>query len=135
MFTLAHPLLFVLLTIFSVLSLVSARPLVSPVMRDVWVPPITSPTSNTVWTVGCAYTVSWNATQPPSQVTNPQGQVYLRQGNATQANPIAQGFLLSAGQVNVIVPEDTQPGNDWMVVLFGDSGNWSPLFTIAAPSS
>jgi hypothetical protein len=61
--------------------------------------------------------------------------IYLRQGNATQANPIAQGFPLSAGQASVTVPEDTQPGYDWIVVLFGDSGNWSPTFTIVAPSS
>ncbi|KIJ67812.1 hypothetical protein HYDPIDRAFT_165622 [Hydnomerulius pinastri MD-312] len=135
MFTPARPILFVLLTIFSLLSFVSALPIVSPVTRDVWTPPITSPTSNTVWTAGCNYTVTWDASSPPSEITNPDGKVYLRQGNATQANPIAQNFNLSAGQVEITVPKDTQPGDDWIVVLFGDSGNWSPTFTIVAPSS
>jgi hypothetical protein len=116
MFILARPVLSVLLFVLSVVSLVSALPMVSPVARDVWTPPITSPDSNTVWTVGCTYTVTWNATAPPSEVTNPQGMIYLRQGNATQANPIAQGFPLSAGQASVTVPEDTQPGYDWIVV-------------------
>jgi hypothetical protein len=116
MFAAARPMLVVLLTIFSVLSLVSAIPVLSPVTRDVWVPPITSPTSNDVWTAGLNYTVTWNATSPPSEVTNPQGQVYLRQGDATQASPIAQGFPLSDGQVNVTIPANTQPGNNWKVV-------------------
>ncbi|KAF9241610.1 hypothetical protein BU15DRAFT_60866 [Melanogaster broomeanus] len=135
MFAVARPMLVVLFTIFSVFSLVSAMPVISPVTRDVWVPPITYPTSDTVWTVGVTYTVTWDATSPPSQVTNPQGKIYLRQGGATQADPIAQDFPLSDGHADVTVPAGTQPGNDWEVVLFGDSGNWSPTFTIAATSS
>lgn len=103
---------FLLASIYSLLSLVSAF----PVVRDVWVPPIISPNASTVWVAGRTYPVTWNTSSEPSQVTNPQGMVYLRLGNATQASPIAQGFPLSAGEVNVTIPADTQPSSDWMVV-------------------
>ncbi|KAG6334660.1 hypothetical protein ID866_4427 [Astraeus odoratus] len=127
----ASPLSLLLATL-SLLTFVSALPLLS---RDVWAPPITSPDSNTVWLVGQNYTVTWNTTNAPSQVTNPEGKIFLRQGNATQANPIKEGFPLSDGQVQVTVPSDVTPGDDWRVVLFGDSGNWSPFFTITLESS
>ena len=108
---------FLLASICSLFSLVFALPVGSLVTRDVWVPAITSPDANTVWVVGCNYTVTWNATDPPSQVTNPQGIVYLRINDATQlATPLAQGFPLSAGQVDVTVPADTEPSNVWQVV-------------------
>ncbi|KAH7888669.1 hypothetical protein F5I97DRAFT_1804350 [Phlebopus sp. FC_14] len=135
MFAPPRPLIFLAFLATFLLSFASALPVVSPVTRDVWAPPITSPTSTTVWTVGGNYTVTWDASHPPSQITNPEGKVYLRKGNATQANPIAQGFQLSAGQVSVTVPSGTEPGDDWRVVLFGDSGNWSPVFTIIAAAS
>lgn len=139
---------FLLASICSLFSLVVALPF-SPVMRDVWVPPITSPDANTVWVVGCNYTVTWDTSTQPSQVTNPLGQVYLRINNATQSTPLAQGFNLSDGYVEVTVPTDTQPSDQWMVVrksilslgpfrdnlappVFGDSGNWSPAFTITS---
>lgn len=87
-----------------------------PVTRDVWVPQILSPDASTVWQVGGTYLVTWDVSSQPSQVTNPQGMVYLRTNDATQSNPIVQGFPLSAGQVNVTVPADTQPSNEWIVV-------------------
>ncbi|KIM69753.1 hypothetical protein SCLCIDRAFT_1208268 [Scleroderma citrinum Foug A] len=119
-----------LLAGLSLFSLVSAHPITS---RDVWVPSILSPNSTSVWVVGGNYTVTWNTTNPPSQVTNPQGEIFLRQGNATQAKPIKTGFPLSAGEVQVTVP-DVTPGI-YCIVLFGDSGNWSQNFTITAPSA
>jgi len=48
--------------------------------------------------------------------------------------PLATGFPLEAGSMNVIVP-DVQPGNNYIVVLFGDSGNASPEFTIVESES
>ncbi|KAG8213958.1 hypothetical protein J3R82DRAFT_10707 [Butyriboletus roseoflavus] len=124
---------FLLASICSLFSLVSALPVLSG--RDVWVPQIITPNASTVWVAGSTYTVTWNISSEPSQVTNPQGKVYLRFGNATQTSPLVQDFPLSAAQVNVTIPLDTQPSTDWMVVLMGDSGNWSPPFTILAPSS
>ncbi|KAG2148618.1 hypothetical protein BD769DRAFT_1382114 [Suillus cothurnatus] len=108
---------FILLTLF---SCALCAPLSTVMRRDVWVPTITSPTS-------AAYGLS----EEPSEVTNPTGQVYLRQGDATQSNPIASGFPLTDGQVEVTIPEGTTAGT-YMIVLFGDSGNWSPEFQIEA---
>lgn len=99
-------LLTILLTGLSLFSPVLAHPVAS---RDVWVPSILSPNSTSVWVVGGNYTVTWDATNPPSQVTNPQGKIYLRQGSATQPNPIKSDFALSYGEVQVTVPNVT-PG-------------------------
>jgi hypothetical protein len=99
--------------------------------RDVWVPKITSPTSASTWTVGKTFLATWDTSSKPSQVTNPTGKIYLRQGDSTQSTPIASGFALDDGQVEVTIPDDTTPG-EYMIVLFGDSGNWSDEFPIDA---
>ncbi|KAF8119176.1 hypothetical protein EV363DRAFT_1529674 [Boletus edulis] len=125
---------FLLAFVCSLLSNVCALP-VSPVMRDVWVPQIICPNASTVWTAAENYTVVWDISSKPAQVTNPKGMVYLRINGATQSTPLAQGFPLDAGHVNVTVPADTQPSDQWILVLFGDSGNWSPTFTIKPSSS
>ncbi|KAG2351747.1 hypothetical protein BDR07DRAFT_1285072 [Suillus spraguei] len=119
---------FMLLTF---LSCALCAPVSAVMQRDVWVPTIISPTSASKWTVGETFLVTWDTSSEPSQVTNPIGQIYLRQGDATQSNPIASGFELSSGQTNVTIPEDTNPG-EYMIVLFGDSGNWSGKFPIVA---
>ncbi|KAG1816076.1 uncharacterized protein BJ212DRAFT_1272472 [Suillus subaureus] len=99
--------------------------------RDVWVPTIIEPTSASTWSAGGTYSVTWDTSSKPSEVTNPIGKVYLRQGDATQSDPIASGFELSDGEVKVTIPDDTAAG-EYMVVLFGDSGNWSEEFAINA---
>ncbi|KAG1752965.1 hypothetical protein EDB19DRAFT_977993 [Suillus lakei] len=114
---------FMLLTL---LSCAFSAPL-SAVTRDVWVPSIICPTSDSIWTVGGTFSVTWDTSKKPSQVTNPTGKIYLRQGDKTQSSPIASGFALSDGKVEVTIPGDTTPG-DYMIVLFGDSGNWSAEF-------
>jgi hypothetical protein len=50
--------------------------------------------------------------------------------NLDVANPLAQGFKLAAGTVTFPVPKVT-PNDNYIVVLFGDSGNASPKFTIS----
>jgi len=122
---------FLLASVCALFSLVVALPF-SPVVRDVWVPTILCPDASSVWVVGCNYTVTWDTSSEPSQVTNPLGQVYLRINGATQSTPLADGFPLSDGQVEVTVPADTVPSDEWILVLFGDSGNWSPDFTITS---
>lgn len=126
----ARPLPFLLVAL-SLFSNILALPLAT---RDVWTPSILSPNSSATWFVGGVYTVVWDASKPPSQITNPKGKVFLRKGSSTMPDPIQEGFLLTDGQVNVTVPVVT-PGDDWQVVLFGDSGDWSPFFTILAASS
>lgn len=52
-----------ILVIFAValLSFVGAAPLA---VRDVYVPPLTSPHSGTTWKIGTSHTVTWYVTRP-----------------------------------------------------------------------
>ncbi|CCM05938.1 uncharacterized protein FIBRA_08177 [Fibroporia radiculosa] len=125
--------------------LLTARAIpVRPQARDVVDPPVTNPTADTVWNVGQTVTVTWNTSviPPSANLTNPEGMVVL--GYSTWQNenlmidtPLAQGFPLTAGQVSFVVPS-VQTRTNYIVALFGDSGNISPNFTIigtSAPSS
>ena len=108
---------FLLASLCSLFSLVFAFPVASPVKRDVWAPMITYPTSTTVWTAGCTYNVTWDTSNQPVNITNPDGLVYLRHGvDATEESVLAEGFLLTDGAVDVTIPADTQPDTDWIVM-------------------
>ncbi|KAG7445090.1 uncharacterized protein BT62DRAFT_933509 [Guyanagaster necrorhizus] len=122
-FTLFFTAVFALLFPLSVLS--------APVhvSRDVYVPAVILPNSSSVWTVGSTQTVTWDTSNPPSQITNPTGSIRLRKGNKTLSTDLISGFSILDGKVQVQVPS-VEPGDDWRVVLFGDSGNWSGAFTI-----
>ncbi|KZT09363.1 uncharacterized protein LAESUDRAFT_723106 [Laetiporus sulphureus 93-53] len=107
--------------------------------RDVADPPITSPDANTVWTAGENVTVTWNTSSIPSSVTNSQGKVVLGYLTSDSENlninsPLASEFPITAGQVSFVVPS-VPTGNNYIVALFGDSGNISPEFTIIGTSS
>jgi len=129
---LAHTFSTVFAALLVLFSLASALPLTR---RDVWDPPVLTPTTGTVWTVGQSYNVTWNTTNPPAEITNTIGTVYLRQGDETLVDsPLAGNFSILLGSVEVTVP-DVTPGDDWIIVLMGDSGNWSPEFTIQAAST
>ncbi|KAK0487538.1 hypothetical protein IW261DRAFT_1290716, partial [Armillaria novae-zelandiae] len=111
------------------------------ISRDVISPPITSPTAGAVWTVGQTITVTWNTTviPPASQVTNPIGKIVLGHQANNSLNldldhPLASNFQLTDGQVDITVP-DVEPRDDYIIVLFGDSGNTSPEFTIQQSAS
>ncbi|TFY81138.1 hypothetical protein EWM64_g2875 [Hericium alpestre] len=104
--------------------------------RDVWSPPISSPSKGDVWTIGSTVTVSWDASNPPKTVTNNSGRLLLGYLDGTGSenldieHPLAQYFDLRDGKVDVSVPN--VPSRDsCIVVLLGDSGNASPTFTIA----
>ncbi|KAF9465034.1 hypothetical protein BDZ94DRAFT_1255152 [Collybia nuda] len=112
-------------------SFAKAAPVVT---RDVYVPPILKPMEHDIWQIGQNTTVSWNTTSPtpPINITNPSGKIMLRKGGRTLLNIIlADNFDILSGTVNFTVP-DVDPGDDYRVVLYGDSGNWSPTFTIKA---
>ncbi|CAA7269102.1 unnamed protein product [Cyclocybe aegerita] len=109
--------------------------------RDVIAPKITSPDANTVWTVGSVVTVTWDTSNfpPDSQITNPIGKVILGFDendslNLDFNNPLAQDFKLRDGSVQLTVP-DVPPRDDYLIVLFGDSGNTSPAFVITRIAS
>ncbi|OCH90901.1 hypothetical protein OBBRIDRAFT_792812 [Obba rivulosa] len=129
-------------TIYALLALFgSAHAIAIPMTsREVFDPPVTNPNADTVWTVGSTQTVTWDTSSlpPASQLTSP-GMIVLGfltsdSENLMLDNPLAQGFNLSDGQVNVVVPS-VPAGNSYIVALFGDSGNISPTFTIQGGSS
>jgi hypothetical protein len=106
--------------------------------RDVWAPPITEPSAGTIWQTDTDVTVTWDTSGEPQDVTNPTGTIllgfYLANGtggeNLDVDHPLASGFPLTDGQVTFEVPSTIEPGNNYIIALFGDSGNVSPQFTI-----
>ncbi|KAG6844712.1 hypothetical protein H0H87_004435 [Tephrocybe sp. NHM501043] len=77
---------------------------------------------------------------PDSQLTNPNGKVVLGHLGPTGGlnldldHPLAENFKLRVGQVEITVPSVT-PRDDYIIVLFGDSGNASPAFAITRITS
>jgi len=119
--------------VFALTALVYAHP-VSLTARDVFVPEILTPKEGDTWVIGTQTQVTWNVSSPPAQITNPIGQILLRKGELTQNVTLAGNFSILAGNVSFIVPSVT-PDDDYSVVLFGDSGNFSPVFSIVNASS
>ncbi|KAF8192125.1 hypothetical protein BJ912DRAFT_962909 [Pholiota molesta] len=104
--------------------------------RDVIAPKITSPNAGSVWPVGSTQTVTWDTSNfpPVSQITNIMGKVILGQDANNSLNldfdhPLAQNFNLTDGSVQITVPT-VAPADNYLIVLFGDSGNTSPDFSI-----
>ncbi|KAI0074133.1 hypothetical protein K474DRAFT_1665793 [Panus rudis PR-1116 ss-1] len=116
--------------IFAFATLVSALP-VQLQTRDVFVPPVTYPHAGTVWKIGQRHNVTWDTSGAPVNITNKIGSIVLAKGDRLigLANRLAKGFDILDGRVEVTVP-DVTPADDYAVVLFGDSGNFSPHFTI-----
>ncbi|KAJ7579207.1 hypothetical protein C8J56DRAFT_339443 [Mycena floridula] len=102
--------------------------------RDVFVPPVLTPKQGDVWTVGQNQTVTWDVSGAPARLTNPHGTIMLRKGDRTLKVTLASGFDILSGAINVTVP--AQPaGDDYAIVLFGDSGNFSPRFSIQSTTA
>ncbi|KAJ7289392.1 hypothetical protein C8J57DRAFT_431263 [Mycena rebaudengoi] len=97
--------------------------------RDVFVPPILTPRAGTVWTVGQTQHVTWDVTNPPKQITNGIGRIMLRKGELTTPVILADNFSILLGKIKVKVPWVVD-GDDYALVLFGDSGNFSGNITI-----
>ncbi|KIM48684.1 hypothetical protein M413DRAFT_21031 [Hebeloma cylindrosporum] len=90
---------------------------------DVFVPRIITPDSSTVWIIGQKGFVSWDTTNAPKSISN---KAFITLSGYD--TPLAQGFNLRDGNVTVDVPV-VAPGPHF-ITLFGDSGNYSPVFTI-----
>ncbi|KAG2152999.1 uncharacterized protein EDB93DRAFT_1135899 [Suillus bovinus] len=108
-------------------------------LRDVVDPPITSPTADTVWHVGEKQLVTWSIDGLSSNVTNPVGMLvlgymYNDSENLMLNSPLATNINYTVGQALITVP-NVETREDYIVVLFGDSGNASPEFTIINDSS
>ncbi|EIW81344.1 hypothetical protein CONPUDRAFT_82328 [Coniophora puteana RWD-64-598 SS2] len=127
-------------TLFTAVSVLASLANAIPVgTRDVVDPPITSPNASTVWHAGETQTVTWSTDNLPSQQTTSTGMLVLgyqfnNSENLMLDSPLATGFQYTDGQAQITVP-DVPTRNDYIVVLFGDSGNASPQFTIIGSSS
>ncbi|KAI0289172.1 hypothetical protein BC826DRAFT_1032883 [Russula brevipes] len=119
-----------------VLALAQAVPM-DPV-RLVVNPHITSPTESTVWHPSDQVTVTWDTSIIPAEGNFPVmlvlGHPEDDSENLDVNHPLAQDFSLRASSVEFTVP-DVKPMSNYIVVLFGDSGNASPPFTIENPST
>ncbi|OCH86865.1 hypothetical protein OBBRIDRAFT_796737 [Obba rivulosa] len=107
---------------------------VAPKEDIVFSPHITEPTAGQIWPVGTNQTVTWDTSAIPAEGANQTGLLLLGyQANDSEnldiSHPLAAGFPISAGEINITVPNVTMR-TDYIVVLFGDSGNVSPQFTI-----
>lgn len=69
--------------------------------------------------------VKGNDSQVKLGYTLPNGE-----GGLNQHWTLASGFKIDAGTVTVKIPADLETRSTYQVVLFGDSGNTSPEFTI-----
>ncbi|KAJ6478105.1 hypothetical protein C8R47DRAFT_1075096 [Mycena vitilis] len=136
--------LFTTLLSAAALTAVQAMPFMP---RDVFVPPVLTPTAGEIWTVGSQQNVTWDVSDPPVNITNKQGLILLRKAGLTtpRAHPppsivrtgltvynaviLGNGFDILDGTFEVTVP-DVLEGTDYSITLFGDSGNFSPVFTI-----
>ncbi|KAJ3849702.1 hypothetical protein EV368DRAFT_46805 [Lentinula lateritia] len=112
-------------------SAVSASPVSNGarMILDVWSPTIISPNASTVWTEGQQYNVTWDTSNAPVNISN-GASVRLGQDGVLTNTTLASDFDLRQGWVSVTCPSDVAPGDDYSVILFGDSGNQSPQFTI-----
>lgn len=108
--------------------------------RDVVSPRITSPDASSVWPVGSKQIVTWDTSELPpyDQITNPTGRIVLGWDSGDSLNlqlnsPLAQGFNITLGRMEVTVP-NVRPRKDYLIVLMGNSGNTSPSFAITSIS-
>ncbi|KAH9928444.1 uncharacterized protein BXZ73DRAFT_102286 [Epithele typhae] len=120
-----------LLLPLAALALATGSASASPIAekRDVFVPPVTYPHAGTVWHSGQTHHVTWDTSAAPVNITNKVGRIYLRFHGITTPLILAENFNILDGRVKVTVPL-VDDRDDYGIVLFGDSGNFSPQFTI-----
>lgn len=125
-------LVFVFIAFF--LSFISAAPLdVSLVARDVFVPPVLTPNSDSVWKIGTNQTVTWDVSNPPKRITNSRASIVLvKDGRLDIDHPLATDLDVLCGSAVVLVPETVAPGDNYQIIVFGDSGNTGEPFSIIA---
>ncbi|KAJ7781759.1 hypothetical protein DFH07DRAFT_386349 [Mycena maculata] len=115
--------------LFATFSLVASAP--TPLERDVFSPPVLYPRNGTVWRVGERHNVTWDISNAPKQITNSIGMIVLVKNGLMidLDHPLAQKFPILTPHHEIVVP-DVEPGNDYQILVFGDSGNTGEMFTI-----
>ncbi|KAJ7159233.1 hypothetical protein C8R43DRAFT_1064138 [Mycena crocata] len=97
--------------------------------RDVYAPPVTYPRAGTVWIVGQKHNVTWDTKHHTVNITNKIGRIMLRKDNLTTPVILQENFSILLGKIQVRVPW-VEDGDHYAYMFFGDSGNFSPHFTI-----
>ncbi|KAK0216626.1 hypothetical protein EDD85DRAFT_743705, partial [Armillaria nabsnona] len=101
--------------------------------RDIFTPPITSPSTGTVWTVKTIQNVTWDTSNPPSPITdrNRSSIMLVKSGGQLPGKSLVlvDQFDILLGSIEVQVPWVIE-GDDYALVLFGNSGNRGGSFTI-----
>ncbi|KAG5335211.1 hypothetical protein C0989_001834 [Termitomyces sp. Mn162] len=120
----------------SFLSIASGAVVNARAALIVFDPPITSPNASTVWIAGNMETVTWKTEivgMVNESIPLPGAVVLIQVLNGLRVNgfTLANVSDLRSGAVNVTVPESAVPGQ-YVIDLFGDSGNVSPPFEIVA---
>ncbi|KAK0529010.1 hypothetical protein OC834_003837 [Tilletia horrida] len=104
--------------------------------RIVYSPAITYPRRETVWRAGDKVHVDWRTADIPNAYKSHKGSIMLGyrpangEGGLNLHRTLASRFPIMAGHVSFHLPANLPTRHDYIVVLFGDSGNASPLFTI-----
>lgn len=100
-------------------------------------PPILVPSNTTVAYSGCELTVAWNTsvfyTIPGAAPLTGMIQLGYLLPNSTSEHlywTLDTGVNLLAGSDTVTIPASIPAGDNYIIVVFGDSGNASPQFTI-----
>ncbi|KAF8184397.1 hypothetical protein BJ912DRAFT_526166 [Pholiota molesta] len=127
---------FTSITTFATLLVSAASVLAHPTLetRDVFTPPVTYPHAGTVWKVGNHHNVTWDISNRPVNITNSIGEILLVKSGIATPVVLAAEFNILDARVTVVVPWVIN-GSDYQLVLFGDSGNFSPKFTITGGKS
>ncbi|KAJ7677472.1 hypothetical protein B0H17DRAFT_1207028 [Mycena rosella] len=118
------------IALFAVFSLVASAP--APLLqRDVYSPPVLYPRNGTVWRVGEHHNVTWDISNAPEHITNNIGMVILCRDHELLDldRPLAKNFNILIARHEIVVP-DVEPGNNYRILVFGDSGNTGEMFTI-----
>ncbi|KAJ7288152.1 hypothetical protein C8J57DRAFT_1706653 [Mycena rebaudengoi] len=134
-------------TVLSLLALAvvsSGSPMrpIQPHQLEVISPAIIWPAADVKWAPGSTHNVTWNTSMVPEKFCNNTGTLLLGyitpatkttpySENLNISHPLATGFRMGTGHTAVTIPKDTRCRANYVVVLFGDSGNISPQFSIA----
>ncbi|TFK69529.1 hypothetical protein BDN72DRAFT_897202 [Pluteus cervinus] len=128
-------LLLSVLLLFFVAITSSAAPTTLAKTQIVCNPHITSPKKYAKWAMGSTHNVTWDIINIPPEKISSRGVLLLGHGSRSNENlnishPLATDFPINHGWVSVTVPHGIEPRSDYMIVLFGDSGNVSPPFHV-----
>ncbi|KAJ7486045.1 hypothetical protein B0H11DRAFT_2186629 [Mycena galericulata] len=131
-----------LISLLAIAVSTSSTP-IGPQELIVVTPHITRPIANATWPAGSNQIVTWETEDIPPASMNDTAKIVLghrsttpdKHGNSETSenldwdHPLVN-CTLGDGHANITVP-NVPSGTKYIVVLFGDSGNASPEFTIS----